>query len=105
MTATTTAPDRTARATFHPLTVAAVESLTEDSAAVTFDVPDDLRDAFAFHAGQSLTLRRVITVETALGRSSRPEQLFGLLERSGFELPESLTQQEPGQSLRIAAEA
>src|SRR3954465_11870007 len=49
-----------------------------------------------------LTLRRVITVQTALGRSSRPEQLLGLLERSGFELPESLTQQEPGQALRIA---
>jgi Tfp pilus assembly ATPase PilU len=54
-----------------------------------------------------LTLRRVITVETALGRCSRPEQLIGLLERSGFELPESLTQ-TPGQQaagLRIAAEA
>ena len=51
-----------------------------------------------------LTLRRVITIETALSRSSRPEQLLGLLERSGFELPESLTQQEPGQALRIAAE-
>ena len=47
----------------------------------------------------------MITVGTALGRSSRPEQLLGLLERSGFELPESLTQQEPGQALRIAAEA
>ena len=52
-----------------------------------------------------LTLRRVITIETALSRSSRPEQLLGLLERSGFELPETLSQQEPGQALRIAAEA
>jgi twitching motility protein PilT len=35
-----------------------------------------------------LTLRRVITLEIALSRSSRPEQLFGLLERSGFDIGE-----------------
>jgi ring-1,2-phenylacetyl-CoA epoxidase subunit PaaE len=45
---------------FHPLTVAGVERLTPDSAAVTFDVPADLRDAYTFKAGQSLTLRRTI---------------------------------------------
>ena len=45
---------------FHQLTVADVEHLTEDSAAITFDVPDDLRDEFAFAAGQSLTLRKVV---------------------------------------------
>ena len=49
-----------ARAKFHTLTVASVELLTEDSATVTFDVPEELRDAFAFNAGQSLTLRRTI---------------------------------------------
>ena len=32
-----------------------------------------------------LTLRNVITKETALGRSSRPDQLLGLLERAGFD--------------------
>ena len=31
------------RAAFHELRVAAVEHLTDDSAAITFDVPDDLR--------------------------------------------------------------
>ena len=46
--------------TFHSLTVAGVEHLTADSAAVTFAVPAQLRDAFAFKAGQSLTLRRTI---------------------------------------------
>src|ERR1700691_1132055 len=45
---------------FHSLTVAGVEHLTADSAAVTFAVPPDLRDAFAFRPGQSLTLRRTI---------------------------------------------
>lgn len=48
------------RATFHPLVVAAVEPLTDDSAAITFEVPAELRDAFDFVAGQSLTLRRTI---------------------------------------------
>lgn len=45
---------------FHTLTVAAVERLTDDSVAVTFDVPTELAEAFAFEAGQSLTLRRTI---------------------------------------------
>ena len=43
--------------TFHPLRVAAVEKLTDDSVAVTFDVPDDLREAFRFRPGQHLTVR------------------------------------------------
>jgi ring-1,2-phenylacetyl-CoA epoxidase subunit PaaE len=49
-----------APATFHPLRVAAVDRLTDDSAAVTFDVPPELAGDYAFAAGQSLTLRRVI---------------------------------------------
>ncbi|WP_341924455.1 1,2-phenylacetyl-CoA epoxidase subunit PaaE [Nocardioides psychrotolerans] len=49
-----------ARASFHELTVAAVEHLTDDAAAITFAVPDELVDAFDFAAGQSLTLRRTI---------------------------------------------
>ncbi|WP_214409212.1 1,2-phenylacetyl-CoA epoxidase subunit PaaE [Sphaerisporangium fuscum] len=52
------APARTAA--FHPLTVAAVDHLCEDAVAITFDVPGELRDAYAFRAGQSLTLRRVV---------------------------------------------
>lgn len=47
-------------ATFHELSVAKVERLTDDAVAVTFDVPDDLREHFDFGAGQSLTLRRLI---------------------------------------------
>ncbi len=54
------APARTprARTEFHPLTVARVDPLTDDSAAVTFDVPPQALDAFAFTPGQSLTIRR-----------------------------------------------
>jgi ring-1,2-phenylacetyl-CoA epoxidase subunit PaaE len=43
---------------FHRLTVKCVEPLTDDSAAITFTVPAGLADAFAFAAGQSLTVRR-----------------------------------------------
>ena len=46
------------RTDFHPLTVAQVDSLTDDSAAVTFSVPDALRSTFDFRPGQSLTVRR-----------------------------------------------
>lgn len=53
------APTRT-RATFHELTVASVERLTDDAAAITFAVPEHLRDDYDFAAGQSLTLRRTI---------------------------------------------
>ena len=49
-----------ASARFHELTVAGVEPLTDDSAAVTFVVPDDLRELFDFEPGESLTLRRVV---------------------------------------------
>jgi ring-1,2-phenylacetyl-CoA epoxidase subunit PaaE len=48
----------TARTDFHPLVVERVESLTDDSAAITFAVPDELARAFAFAPGQSLTIRR-----------------------------------------------
>ena len=45
---------------FHTLTVAQVERLTDDAVAVTFDVPAELADDYAFHAGQSLTVRRTV---------------------------------------------
>ena len=47
-----------ARTDFHRLTVTAVEPLTDDAAAVTFEVPARLRDTFVFRPGQSLTVRR-----------------------------------------------
>ncbi len=48
------------RPQFHPLTVAKVEPLTEDAVAVTFDVPPELAEEYAFRPGQALTLRRVV---------------------------------------------
>ena len=48
------------RAIFHPLRVAAVDHLCEDAAAITFAIPEELAEEFAFAPGQSLTLRRDI---------------------------------------------
>src|SRR3954453_23328989 len=42
---------------FHPLRVAAVEPLTDDSVALTFAVPAELADDYRFVHGQHLTIR------------------------------------------------
>ena len=47
-------------AVFHRLRVAAIERLVDDAVAITFDVPDDLRDDFRFTQGQHLTLRATL---------------------------------------------
>jgi twitching motility protein PilT len=52
-----------------------------------------------------LVLRRVVTLDVALSRSSRPEQLLGLLERSGFDLGAFQPEEEerpPLGGLRVA---
>jgi ring-1,2-phenylacetyl-CoA epoxidase subunit PaaE len=55
-----TAPTAPAPATVHALRVAAVERLTEDSVVLTFEVPPELRAAYAFRAGQHVALRRFV---------------------------------------------
>jgi ring-1,2-phenylacetyl-CoA epoxidase subunit PaaE len=65
-----------ARAEFHSLTVASVDPLTDDSAAVTFIVPPELHAEFAFAPGQSLTVkrgdqRRSYSICAAIGRPPR----------------------------------
>lgn len=42
---------------FHPLRVASVEPVTDDSVAITFEVPTALREDYAYAAGQHLTIR------------------------------------------------
>jgi ring-1,2-phenylacetyl-CoA epoxidase subunit PaaE len=53
-------------ARFHPLPVAAVDRLTDDSVALTLTVPPELREEYRHAAGQHLALRR-----TADGREIR----------------------------------
>ena len=45
---------------FHPLRVESIERAAEDAACVTLEIPPTLRDTFAFHAGQHVTVRRMI---------------------------------------------
>jgi ring-1,2-phenylacetyl-CoA epoxidase subunit PaaE len=45
---------------FHPLRVASIEAVAEDAACVTIEVPPALREAYAFRAGQYVTVRRMI---------------------------------------------
>ncbi len=56
MSVTLTRPTRR-RAVFHDLRVTAVERLTDQAVAVSFAVPEELREEFAFEPGQHLTLR------------------------------------------------
>ena len=46
-----------AHAEFHPLTVSAIEELTDDAVAITFDLPAALRADYAWAPGQHLTIR------------------------------------------------
>lgn len=55
MAALAHAPSRHA---LHRLRVSDVEHLTEDSVAITFDVPDDLGDVFSFGPGQHVAIVR-----------------------------------------------
>jgi ring-1,2-phenylacetyl-CoA epoxidase subunit PaaE len=46
------------RAAMHPLAVAAVDRVTDDAVAITFDVPQELADAYRFDHGQHLVVVR-----------------------------------------------
>lgn len=45
---------------FHPLAVSAIKPLTQDSVAITFDVPKELIQTFAFTSGQYITIKKEI---------------------------------------------
>jgi ring-1,2-phenylacetyl-CoA epoxidase subunit PaaE len=51
------------RNTSHRLRVAQVDRLCEDAVAVTFEIPPELAETYAFEPGQSLTLKRTVTGE------------------------------------------
>lgn len=53
-------PPEARRTTFHELTVAAVDELTEHARAITLDCPPELAEQFRFRPGQHLTVRRTI---------------------------------------------
>ena len=47
----------TGHAALHPLRVSAIDELTDDAVAITFAVPEELRDDYAFSHGQHLSIR------------------------------------------------
>ncbi|MFE9017278.1 1,2-phenylacetyl-CoA epoxidase subunit PaaE [Streptomyces sp. NPDC007808] len=59
-TAAAVPPRTRRRPAFHTLRVAAVQPLCADAVTVSFDIPAELTEEFAFAPGQSLTLRREI---------------------------------------------
>jgi ring-1,2-phenylacetyl-CoA epoxidase subunit PaaE len=48
---------------FHPLRVKKIEKETEECVSIVFDVPPELKEAFQFKQGQSLTLRTKLNGE------------------------------------------
>jgi ring-1,2-phenylacetyl-CoA epoxidase subunit PaaE len=95
------------RSAFHPLAVTAVDALTDDSAAVTFAVPDELVETFAFAPGQSLTIkvgaeRRSYSICAPAGRPPR----IGVREVAGGAVSGWLVHQvKPGDVIEVQAPA
>jgi ring-1,2-phenylacetyl-CoA epoxidase subunit PaaE len=82
---------------FHPLKVTAVERVADDATGVTLEIPAELRDAFAFQAGQYVTVRRMIdgreerrtySIVTAPGRSTLK---LGIRQQVGGRMSKDLT--------------
>ncbi len=61
-----------AHSALHSLRVAAVDELTEDSVALTFDVPPELADDYAFTAGQHVSVRGGDDVRRSFSLCSSP---------------------------------
>lgn len=59
------------RAAFRTLTVSAVQRLTDDAVAVTFDVPPEHAEEFRFVQGQHLTVRRPGGAQDGAGEARR----------------------------------
>ena len=60
---------------FHALKISDVQTLTPNSVALTFDIPDNLQDTFRFTAGQYITLKHGVNgqeVRRAYSISSAP---------------------------------
>jgi ring-1,2-phenylacetyl-CoA epoxidase subunit PaaE len=107
MTVTITRPAKR-RPTFHQLPVAAVDRLTDDAIAISFGVPPELREAYAFRAGQHLTVRRVdgVTgedVRRSYSICSTPAELasHGRLRIGVKEIPGGAFSTFAAQSLRV----
>ena len=73
---------------FYPLTVSKVKHETRDAVAISFDVPPELKDTFAYRQGQYLTLRAMIDGEEvrrsySICSAVQDEQLRVAIKRCG----------------------
>jgi ring-1,2-phenylacetyl-CoA epoxidase subunit PaaE len=93
---------------FHPLKVTAVERVAEDATCVTVEIPAALRETFAHHAGQYVTVRRTIndrderrtySIVTAPGGNSLK---LGIRRQTGGLMSGDLTANlQPGDLLEV----
>jgi ring-1,2-phenylacetyl-CoA epoxidase subunit PaaE len=93
---------------FHPLTVKSIDRIAEDAVCMTLAIPSELREEFAHHAGQYVTVRRPID-----GREERrtysivspPGGAFmrlGVREQFGGRMSRELaTRLQPGDLLEV----
>jgi ring-1,2-phenylacetyl-CoA epoxidase subunit PaaE len=86
---------------FHPLTVASVERVAEDAACVTLEIPTSLRAAFAYDAGQYVTVRRMLNEREERRTYSIVTPPGGSVIKLGIRLqPGGLVSQDLGANLR-----
>jgi ring-1,2-phenylacetyl-CoA epoxidase subunit PaaE len=89
----------TQHAAFHHLRVAAIDELTDDSVAITFDVPEELRADYAFAHGQHLNIRGGDDVRRSYSICTPPSS--GILRIGVKQLPGGVFSQDVVGRLRI----
>ena len=89
----------TQHAAFHHLRVAAIDELTDDSVAITFEVPDELRADYAFAHGQHLNIRGGDDVRRSYSICTPPSS--GVLRIGVKELPGGAFSQDVVGRLRV----
>jgi ring-1,2-phenylacetyl-CoA epoxidase subunit PaaE len=90
------------RPRFHRLAVAAVDRLTDDAVAVAFAVPPELRGAYAFSAGQHVTVRHTGELRRSYSICSTPADLaaYGRLRIGVRQIPGGVFSTFAGKALR-----
>ena len=74
--------------TFHPLRVAAVESLTPDAVRIVLEVPPELAEEYRYAAGQHVTIR--LTVEDEQGQPRELRRSYSLCAPPSEHAPREL---------------
>ena len=86
---------------FHPLTVAAIDELTADSVALTFDVPDELHEEFAFKPGPVFA-NVVLADEINRATPKTQSALLEVMDRARV-TETRLTTLQPGDTIDVMA--